>query len=216
MAESVAFDCGVAVPLRVSSFTLPARQRSLRVNLSAFPDISIVPTSAEHAEALAELVGHNRDHLHAFLPAVVQLACVDDARAYLEAAAARAASGEVLEWHVFSGTALCGSIRLKDIQQADRNARIGYYVGRQFQGRGIASAAVRAVLVHAFGALQLHRIELQCAAGNHASMGLAGRLGFTREGVLRQAEWLNGAFVDLHVYGLLQPDFVPEGAALPM
>ncbi|WP_426073735.1 GNAT family N-acetyltransferase [Janthinobacterium sp. DSP2-3-3] len=186
------------------------------MNISAFPDISIVPTSAEHAEALAELVGHNRDHLHAFLPAVVQLACVDDARAYLEAAAARAASGEVLEWHVFSGTTLCGSIRLKDIQQADRNARIGYYVGCQFLGRGIASAAVRAVLAHAFGALKLHRIELQCAAGNHASMGLAGRLGFTREGVLRQAELLNGVFVDLHVYGLLQPDFVPDGAALSL
>ena len=182
--------------------------------LSAFPDIAIVPTFAEHAEALATLVGGNREHLHAFLPAVVQLACVDDARAYLEAAAARAASGEVLEWHVFSGTALCGSIRLKDIDAADRNARIGYYLARQFQGRGIASAAVHAVLAHAFGALQLHRIELQCAASNHASMALAGRLGFMHEGVLRQAELLNGAFVDLHVYGLLQPDFVPDGAAL--
>ncbi|WP_426057231.1 hypothetical protein [Janthinobacterium sp. PSPC2-1] len=118
--------------MRVSCLTLPARQRYMHRTLSAFPDIAIVPTFAEHAEALATLVGGNREHLHAFLPAVVQLACVDDARAYLEAAAARAASGEVLEWHVFSGTALCGSIRLKDIDTADRNARIGYYLARQF------------------------------------------------------------------------------------
>ncbi|PKV44582.1 ribosomal-protein-serine acetyltransferase [Janthinobacterium sp. 61] len=177
------------------------------MNLSAFPDISIVPTLAQHAEALAELVGHNREHLHAFLPAVVHLACVDDAREYLCAAAARAASGDILERHIFSGTALCGSIRLKETDTADRKASIGYYVGRQFQGRGIASAAVRAVLAHAFGVLQLNRIALQCAAGNHASMALAGRLGFAHEGVLRQAEWLNGVFVDLHVYALLQADF---------
>jgi ribosomal-protein-serine acetyltransferase len=185
----------------------------MHLTLSAFPDISIVPTLPEHAQALATLVAQNREHLQAYLPAVVQLDSFGEAQAYLQAACARAASGDVLEWHVFSATALCGSIRLKDIDAAERNARIGYYLGSQFQGRGIASAAVRAVLAHAFGALQLHRIELQCAAGNHASMALAERLGFAHEGVLRQGELLNGVFVDLHVFGLLQPDFVPEGVA---
>lgn len=186
----------------------------MHLTLSEFPDISIVPTLPEHAEALATLVANNREHLQTYLPAVVPLDSFGEAQAYLQAAVARAASGEVLEWHVFSGTALCGSIRLKDIDTAERNARIGYYLGQQFQGRGIAGAAVRAVLAHAFGALQLHRIELQCAAANHASRALAERLGFMHEGVLRQAECLNGVFVDLHVYGLLQPDFVPDGAAL--
>ena len=185
----------------------------MHLTLSAFPDIFIVPTLPEHAEALAALVAQNREPLQAYLPAVVQLDSFGEAQAYLQAAAARVASGEVLEWHVFSGTALCGSIRLKDIDTADRKAKIGYYLGHQFQGRGIASAAVRAVLAHAFGALQLHRIELECAAGNHASIALAERLGFAHEGVLRQGELLNGVFVDLHVFGLLQPDFVPEGVA---
>lgn len=169
----------------------------------------------QHAPALAALVAQNREQLQAYLPAVACLASADDAVAYLERACVRAAQGEVLEWHVFAGTALCGSIRLKDIDDDDRTASIGYYLARQFQGKGIAGACVRAVLAHAFGALQLNRIELQCAAGNRASMALAGRLGFAHEGVLRQAEWLNGAFVDLHVYGLLRADFSPEGAPLP-
>ena len=188
----------------------------MHLTLSAFPEISIVPTLPEHAEALAALVAQNREHLQAYLPAVVQLDSFGKAQAYLQAAAARAVNGEVLEWHVFSGTALCGSIRLKDIDTADRKAKTGYYLGHQFQGRGIGSAAVRVVLAHAFGALQLHRIELQCAAGNQASMALAERLGFAHEGVLRQGGLLNGVFVDLHVFGLLQPDFVSEGAALPI
>ena len=163
----------------------------MHLTLSAFPEISIVPTLPEHAEALAALVAQNREPLQAYLPAVVQLDSFGEAQAYLQAAAARVASGEVLEWHVFSGTALCGSIRLKDIDTVDRKAKIGYYLGHHFQGRGIASAAVRAVLAHAFGALQLHRIELECAAGNHASIALAERLGFAHEGVLRQGELLS-------------------------
>lgn len=155
------------------------------------------------------LVRENREALQTYLPAVLQLASAADAAAYLQAACRRAASGEVLEWHIFSGTALCGSIRLKEIDDSDRNAKMGYWLARMYQGRGIASAAVRAVLTHAFGALALNRIQLQCAAGNQASMALAERLGFTHEGVLRQAEFLNGAFVDLHVYGLLHKDFLP-------
>lgn len=79
----------------------------------------------EHAEALAEPVAHNRARLRAYLPAVLQPEACGEAPAYLQAAVARAASGEVMEWRVFSGTALCGSIRLKDIDTADRNARIG-------------------------------------------------------------------------------------------
>ena len=180
---------------------------------SAFPDICIVPALPEHAEALAVLVRENREHLQTYLPAVLQLAAVAEADAYLQAAAARASSGDVLEWHIFSGTALCGSIRLKEIDPADRKAKMGYYLARHFQGRGIAGACVRAVLAHAFGALDLNRIQLQCAAGNQASMALATRLGFTLEGVLRQGECLNGVFVDLHVYGLLRKEFVPDGAS---
>lgn len=174
---------------------------------SKFPDISIVPTIVEHASALALLVQNNRDHLQNYLPAVLQLASLDDARAYLQRASERAASGETREWHIFAGTVLCGSIRLKEIDDDDRKAKIGYYLAQQFQGRGIASAAVAAILDHAFGELKLNRIELQCAAGNQASIALAERLGFRHEGVLRQGELLNGVFVDLHVYGLLQAEF---------
>ena len=174
---------------------------------SQFPDISIVPTMVEHAPALALLVQNNSDHLQNYLPAVLQLASLDDARAYLERASERTASGETREWHIFSGTALCGSIRLKEIDDDDRKAKMAYYLAQQFQGRGIASASVRAVLVYAFGELRLNRVDLQCAAANHASMALAERLGFRHEGVLRQGELLNDVFVDLHVYGLLQAEF---------
>jgi ribosomal-protein-serine acetyltransferase len=176
------------------------------------PAVSLVPAQPAHAAALAGFVTHNLDHLRAFLPAVAALATEADAAIYLHAATEWAAQGDVLEWYLFDGDVLCGSIRVKDIDPFDRKAKIGYFLGREYEGRGMMTASMRAVLGHCFNTLQLNRIELRCAATNVPSMAVAQRLGFTREGTLRQDEWLNGAFVDQCVYGLLRAEFLGAGA----
>lgn len=153
---------------------------------------------------LAALVERNRDHLSAYLPLVASLSSPAAARVHLESAVMRASQGEALEWHVFSGGALCGAVRVKNIDADDRKAEIGYFIGGEFAGKGIVSNAVRAVLAYCFASLQLNRIELRCAATNDRSIRLAERLGFRREGLLRQGECLHGVFVDQLVYGLLR------------
>jgi ribosomal-protein-serine acetyltransferase len=169
--------------------------------------IAIVPVKVEHAAGLAELVQRNIAHLHAYLPAVANLSTVEAAETHLFAAMERAASGDVHEWHLFVDGTLCGAIRLKDIDRDDRKAKIGYFLGSEFTGKGIVTSAVSAVLAWCFDHLHLNRIELRCASGNAASMRVAERLGFSREGLLRQDECLNGVFVDQYVYGLLAEEF---------
>lgn len=159
---------------------------------------------------LAALVRRNLGHLGAFLPALTRLSSAEAASAHLEAAAGPAGGGDTLEWHVFADGALCGAIRLRDIDPDDRKAKIGYFIGSEFAGRGIVSCAVRTVLRYCFGTMQLNRVELRCAATNERSMRVAERLGFTREGVLREDECLNGVFVDQLVYGLLRSEFRSE------
>jgi ribosomal-protein-serine acetyltransferase len=169
--------------------------------------ISIVPVKVEHAAGLAELVQRNIEHLHAYLPAVTHLSTVEAAGTHLLAATERVAIGDMFEWHIFVDGALCGAIRLKNISRNDRKAEIGFFLGRQFTGKGIATSAVSAVLAWCFNHLHLNRIELRCASGNAASMRVAERLGFSPEGLLRQDECLNGVFVDQYVYGLLAGEF---------
>ena len=183
--------------------------------LRELPDISIVPMLVDHAPALACLVQQNIAHLRAYLPAVVELASVEQATTHLHAASDKVRAGEMLEWHLFAGTTLCGSIRLKDIDTDNRKAQIGYFLGSQFTGRGIVTRSVRAILAHAFKSLQLHRVELRCAAGNQQSIRVAERLGFTFEGTLRQNEFLNGAYVDENIYGILHAEFVQTNAGRP-
>jgi ribosomal-protein-serine acetyltransferase len=50
-------------------------------------------------------------------------------------------------------------------------------------------------------------VEIGCAPGNRKSCAIPERLGFTREGVLRQREWLYDHFVDHVVYGILAEEW---------
>lgn len=177
------------------------------IPLTSATGIAIVPALPEHACALAALVENNIEHLRTYLPNVAELASLTAAQSHLEAGRERARQGEVHEWHLLLDGALCGAIRVRDIDRFDRKAKIGYFVGSQFQGKGIVSSSVRAVLAYCFEALDLNRMELRCAAGNAPSMRVAERLGFTHEGRLRQDEFLNGVFVDQHVYSLLRDEF---------
>ena len=162
-----------------------------------------LPAAEMEAEVLAEFVARNRAHLAPFLPAVAAIDSPEAARAHLATTAERVARGELWEWHLFAGGVLCGGVRLNFVEPHNRKASIAYYLDAGHQGRGLASAAVRAVLAYAFSRLEMHRIELRCAVGNVASRRLAERLGFVREGELRDAEQLDGGFVNHYVYSLL-------------
>lgn len=184
-------------------------------SLNTSSGVSIVPVAVEHTAALTLLVQKNIEHLQVFLPAVVELSTVERARDHLCCAVERASKGEVFEWHLFVKEALCGSIRVKAIDGSDRKAKIGYFIDHRFAGRGIITSAVASVLEFCFGPLCLNRIELRCALENVASKRVAEKLGFLHEGVLRQAEYLNGVFVDQHIYGMLRQDFESLSACQP-
>lgn len=177
------------------------------------PGISCVPVSLAHAGDLAFLVAANMAQLQTFMPKVVGLATPEAAHAHLQFALDAIAQGELLEWHIFKGGSLAGSVRVNHIEDENRKASIGYFLGQEFQGAGLATSAARAVIAYCFEQLDFNRIELKCASTNLASQRVAKRLGFTWEGMLRQAELLDGAYADHFVYGLLRHDFDIRQAA---
>jgi ribosomal-protein-serine acetyltransferase len=173
------------------------------------PEITVVPASLQHASALSALVQQNIPHLKPYLPKVTGLSNIALARTHLQDVMDASRLGELYEWHIFCRNDICGAVRLHQVEPDNRKASIAYYLGAQYQGAGLATTAVRAVIAHSFDRLALNRIELRCAADNLASQKIAKRLGFTWEGMLRQAEQLDGKFVDHFVYGLLREDARP-------
>ena len=60
-----------------------------------------------------------------------------------------------------------------------------------------------ALINYAFDELKLNRVEMHCGVENKRSRKIPEKLGFIEEGVVRQAGWLHGRFVDFVIYGIL-------------
>lgn len=98
---------------------------------------------------------------------------------------------------------IAGTIGFNDIEKINGVGELGYWLGKDFQRKGIMSRAFKAVIDYGFKELGLNRIEAYIAAGNERSKALPKRFGFLEEGRIRQAEWLYDHYEDELVYGLL-------------
>jgi ribosomal-protein-alanine N-acetyltransferase len=116
----------------------------------------------------------------------------------------------ILKWGVAlrSDDRLIGSITLFNLDFTHRRAEIGYALGRDYWGKGYMNEALMAVLKHAFEVLELHRIEADIDPRNTASIKTVERLGFQREGYLRERWQINGEIQDAFFYGLLKQEWV--------
>jgi [ribosomal protein S5]-alanine N-acetyltransferase len=99
-----------------------------------------------------------------------------------------------------------GTCTLSSVNPTHRRAEIGYALARAHWGRGYMAEALPALLRFAFGTLGLHRIEADVDPRNVASLKSLERLGFTREGYLRERYHVNGEVQDTVLFGLLRSD----------
>lgn len=100
-----------------------------------------------------------------------------------------------------------GTCTLTSFSLEHRRAEVGFAFGRRQWGRGYAGEAVRAMIDHAFGSLDLRRLEADVDPRNHRCIQLLDRLGFQREGLQRQRYLLNGEVQDAVMYGLLSSEW---------
>ncbi|CAN5853453.1 GNAT family protein [soil metagenome] len=161
-----------------------------------------------HADELALLVDRNREHLRAWLPWVDGSRTPADARIFIAGAMRRWGQNNGFTAGIWHEGEMAGTIGLHAIDWSSRASSIGYWIGSDFQGKGIATAACRAVLDHAFGALGLNRVEIRCAPANRRSRAVPERLGFTKEGTLRQVQLLYDRYTDLVVYAMLADEWI--------
>lgn len=115
----------------------------------------------------------------------------------------------LLKWGVArrADDKLLGTITLINFDFTHRRAEVGYALGHEHWGNGYVQEALHALLDYAFGVLDLHRIEADVDPRNTASIRTLERLGFQREGYLRERWHVGGEIFDGLFYGLLRPEW---------
>ena len=136
---------------------------------------------------------------------------LDDARAWHDRMAGIQATGMALQFVVesrSSGQAI-GTCLLFRFDEGSARVELGYVLGRAHWGRGLMKEALAALLGRAFDAMGVRRVEAEVDPRNAASAGLLRRLGFTREGLLRQRWVTQGEAKDVELFGLLRGEWPP-------
>lgn len=85
-------------------------------------------------------------------------------------------------------------------------AELGYGIGTAFRGRGLATQAVKQFVTNAFAQTPLRKITALVHEQNLASQRVLEKVGFIREGLLREHFLINGEPVNEILYGLLSSD----------
>ena len=100
-----------------------------------------------------------------------------------------------------------GMVNYHARQPWNRRLALGWILIPRFQGRGYMQEAARAVLAHCFTTLNTHRVEAEIEPENVRSARLAQRLGFQREGLLRDRLFVADRPRTQQMYGLLRAEW---------
>jgi ribosomal-protein-serine acetyltransferase len=184
-----------------------------RLRVDAGIQLKLLETS--EAKALYALADRNRERLRQWLPWVDQTRSPEDVRIFILRVLEQYHSNLGPQAGVWVDGVLCGTVGCHPIDWPNRNCSVGYWVDGAQEGKGVITRCCAALADYAFDELKLHRLEIRCGTGNLRSCAIPERLGFTREGIAREAEWVSGRWVDLVVWSLLEKDWRAQRKPAP-
>jgi len=100
-----------------------------------------------------------------------------------------------------------GTTTLFNLNLDNGRAELGYAMSHAHWGKGYMNEALKALVSHAFEAMDLRRLEADVDPRNAASIRVLEKLGFQREGFLRERWHVNGEIQDAFFYGLLKREW---------
>ena len=171
------------------------------------PGIELRMLEMGDADELFTVIDRNRAYLREWLPWVDFTESSGDLRHFIQRVLNQYEANQGPQAAIRVDGAIAGCIGCHPIDWPNRHCSIGYWLEADRQGRGLMTQCCVSLIDHLFDDLGLHRVTIQCGTGNARSCAIPERLGFTREGLMRQAEWVNDRWVDLVAWGMLEQDW---------
>jgi ribosomal-protein-serine acetyltransferase len=159
------------------------------------------------AEELQRVVAANRAYLAQWLPWANVRGGAEALLEWIRRTRQQIADDNGFQAAIIEDGAIVGVVGFHSVDWNHRSTSIGYWLAEDRQGRGTMTEAVRALTAHAFDVWRLNRVEIRVAVGNLRSAAIPRRLGFTADGVLREAERHGGSYKDNAVYSMLASEW---------
>ncbi|MWV46528.1 GNAT family N-acetyltransferase [Paenibacillus sp. HJL G12] len=169
--------------------------------------IELKPLALQHARPLFHLTDRSRVSLREWLPWVDAIREIEHTVNFVRNAIKQGAENGGITAGIWVDDEMAGIISYHQIDWHNRSVSIGYWLGREYEGRGIMSSACRTFVDYALMDMDLNRVEIRCATGNRKSRAIPERLGFVLEGVIREAEQLSHGSVNHAIYGMVQSEW---------
>ena len=182
--------------------------------LDTFPDLhtarlNIVEIKQEHLSDIFKLFSDSR--VTQFYN-IVTLTEQSEAQKYIDWFSCRFADRTGIRWGISLKGQNCiiGTVGFNNVTHRHR-ANLGYDLQTEFWNKWYATEALTAVINFGFKKLYINRIEAEVMQGNTASERVLTKLGFTKEGILRQWMYWNDQHYDMTMFSLLRSDLRQTG-----
>jgi RimJ/RimL family protein N-acetyltransferase len=97
-----------------------------------------------------------------------------------------------------------GIISLENFDKTNRNAEVGYWIGKEYWDMGIATESLTLLINYAFNVLDMHKVYASVFAENIASIRVLEKCSLTKEGELYEHRYKNGKFHNILLYGMIK------------
>ncbi|NOX85840.1 MAG: GNAT family N-acetyltransferase [Chlorobi bacterium] len=165
------------------------------------------PVTPASAQTIFKSIIRSGDHLRRWLPFIENTKSVGDTRRFIKTTIKTPCPKKDMIFEISVNNVFAGLISLKEIDNLNAKAEIGYWLDVNMTGKGIMQRACKALISYSFDELKLNRVWIKTAVGNKKSAAIPVNLGFYFEGIERDGELLNGKFHDLMVYSMLKNEW---------
>ena len=164
-------------------------------------DIELRAVEERYTADLHNLVVKNRVFLQTAFDWAQHAISEEDTRCNVQSNQMLHQRGYAKMFLIFKDDALVGVLSFNTIEPTNKAGYIGYWLDEAHQGQGILSQSLQAFMRYYAERGEIRRFVIKCRVANQHSNSVAVRNGFTLEGCLREAEYLNGRFEDVNIYG---------------
>lgn len=187
--------------------TNKAEGEKMMFSFTVDEDIKLKIFTKQDTTELFNIVEKNRIFLKEWLPWIDSQKTVEDVQISIEDWGNKYISNTAIKSGIFFKGELVGMMAFSEIDWKGKKTSFGYWLSPDFEGKGIAVRCVKDLTNYAFETLNLNRIEISCAEENLKSRALPEKLGFIKEGILRDNYYSNERLHNLVIYSLLKSDW---------